>query len=92
MTRFLNTNPFSSYNLSSYDGGRFNPPPPETVSRVRSWFDKLTTNGPRCIRNQYLAVRPERIDGRTANGDAVSDGRRKLSLWLNWDERLGIGY
>jgi hypothetical protein len=40
----------------------------ETVSQVRSWFDKLTTNGPW----YFIAVHPERVEGRTANYDTAS--------------------
>jgi len=36
---------------------RSHPLPWETVSQVRSWFDKLTTHGPRHFKNQ-LVFRP----------------------------------
>jgi hypothetical protein len=48
----------------------FTPHPPlpqETVSQVRSWFDRLTTNGPGALEINYLAVRPEPVEGRAAN-------------------------
>ena len=38
-----------------------------------SWFENLTTNGIRHVKNQ-LAVRPERVEGRMANYDTVSKG------------------
>jgi len=41
------------------------------VEKVRLWFDKLTTHGPRQFKNQ-LAVHPERVEGRMANCDKVS--------------------
>ncbi len=49
-----------------------------TVSQVRSWFDRLTTNGLRYIKNQLLiclpagrAVRPEPVEGRMAKRNTV---------------------
>jgi hypothetical protein len=46
----------------------------ETVSQVRSWFDRLTTNGPCTININDFAIRPECFEGRTVNYDTVSTG------------------
>ena len=44
----------------------------EVMAQVCSWFDGLTTNGPRGLEINYLAVRPELVEGRAADCDTVS--------------------
>jgi hypothetical protein len=46
--------------------------PQETVSQVRSWFDKPPRTDHGKLKVNYLAVRPEHVEGRTANYDTVS--------------------
>ena len=44
------------------------------MSQIRSWFNRLTTNGPQRIKDQYLAVRPERVEGRTVSPTPFNKG------------------
>ena len=44
-----------------------------TTSQVRSWFDELTTSGYGILEINYLAVRPELVEGRAPDCDTVSE-------------------
>ena len=88
------------FNQGLCEGQLKSPPPPhptlspasETMSQVRSWFDRLTMNGPRHFKINCLAVRPEPVEGGAVrSGQACRRANGELRHSLFGGEGKGEG-